>query len=371
MGKNLKVVLVCGARPNFMKVAPLLRVMRKFNQEHGNYFEPIVVHTGQHYDYEMSKVFFEDLELPSPDIYLGVGSGTHAEQTGKIMIQFERLLFREQPYLVMVVGDVNSTLAASLTAVKLQTPIAHVEAGLRSFDKTMPEEINRLLTDAISDYLFIPSLDASENLKREGIDESKIFFVGNVMVDSLLLYKEKASGSNILSSLNLTRGAYAVLTLHRPENVDSKENLLGILEAVKMLSTRIPVVFPVHPRTRKNIAQFGFIDSFREKHIYFSDPLGYLDFFKLEMEATFVMTDSGGIQEETTVLSVPCLTLRKATERPITVTQGTNILVGNDAERIIKEGFRILNGKAKKGTCPPLWDGKTADRIVEILIKYN
>ncbi len=363
----MKVILVCGARPNFMKIAPLLQAMDKFNQEQGKYFEPILVHTGQHYDYEMSQVFFQDLELPRPDSYLGVGSGTHAEQTGKIMIEFEKVLFQEKPELLIVGGDVNSTLAAALVAVKLHIPVAHVEAGLRSYDRAMPEEINRLLTDTISDYLFTPSPDADENLSKEGIPQENIFLVGDVMVDSLLYNKAKAEQSQILSQLNLAKKGYALLTLHRPSNVDEKESLIKIIKALEEVSQRIPIVFPAHPRTRRNIEGFGFRGFFEDKHIYLIKPLGYLDFLKLEMNAKFVMTDSGGIQEETTVLGIPCLTLRNTTERPITIIQGTNTLVWNNTEKIIEEAFKILNGKGKKGNCPELWDGRAAKRIVEIL----
>ncbi len=366
----MKVALVCGARPNFMKIAPLMRAIEKHNaSSKTNLIEPLLVHTGQHYDYEMFQVFFQDLELPQPDIYLGVGSGTHAEQTGKIVIEFEQVLFKEKPDLVVVVGDVNSTLAAALAAVKLHIPVAHVEAGLRSYDRTMPEEINRLLTDVISDYLFTPSPDADENLKREGVADKKIFFVGNIMVDSLLYNTEKAERSQILTRLSLDKGNYAVLTLHRPSNVDKKESLLQIIQALQEISQRIPVVFPAHPRTRKSIEGFGLIKFFEDEHIRFIKPLGYLDFLKLEMNARLVMTDSGGIEPETTVLGIPCLTLLDATGWKETENQGTNILVGNDSQKLIKEAFRILDGKTKKGSIPELWDGKTAERIVGIIVR--
>lgn len=319
----MKVILACGARPNFMKIAPLIRAIGKHNASSEiNLIEPILVHTGQHYDHEMSQVFFQDLELPQPDIYLGVRSGTHAEQTGKVMIEFEQVFFKEKPDLVIVVGDVNSTLAAALAAVKLHIPVAHVEAGLRSYDRTIPEEINRLLTDAISDYLFTPSPDANENLKREGIADEKIFLVGNIMVDSLLYNIGKAEESQILTRLGLDKGSYAVLTLHRPSNVDKKENLLRIIQAAQEISQRIPIVFPVHPRTRKGIELFEFMRFIKDEHIRLTEPLGYLDFLKLETNARLVITDSGGIQEETTVVNIPCLTLRDTTERPITISQG-------------------------------------------------
>jgi len=366
----MKIALVCGARPNFMKISPLLRAIEKHNAcSETNLIEPILVHTGQHYDYEMSKVFFQDLELPQPDSYLSVGSGTHAEQTGQTMIEFEQVLFKEKPNLVIVVGDVNSTLATALAAVKLHIPVAHVEAGLRSYDRTMPEEINRLLTDAISDYLFPPSPDANENLKREGIADEKIFLVGDIMVDSLLYNMERAEESQILTRLGLDKGSYAVLTLHRPSNVDKKESLFQIIHALREISQRIPIVFPAHPRTRKSIESFEFMRFFKDEHIRLIEPLGYLDFLKLEINARLVMTDSGGIQEETTVANIPCLTLRDTTERPITISQGTNVLVGHDAQKIITETFKILDGKEKKGSYPEIWDGKTAERIVEILSK--
>ena len=381
----MRLINVVGARPNFMKIAPIIRAIKEHNNRihssldsHLSKLDGILVHTGQHYDYEMSKVFFEDLEIPEPDIYLGRGSGTHAEQTGNVMIEFERVLFKEGPDLVIVVGDVNSTLACALSSVKLHIPVAHVEAGLRSFDRTMPEEINRLLTDAISDYLFTPSPDADENLKREGISEDKIFFVGDVMVDSLLYNLDKAKRSKILEELGLQLPTdYALLTLHRPSNVDDPESLHNILEALKKISREIPIIFPIHPRTRKQVEHFGFQDYFVDltnhesritnNGICLVDPLGYLDFLKLMLHSKFIMTDSGGIQEETTVLGIPCLTLRDTTERPITISQGTNILVHNDTKRIVKEACRILDGKVKESNCPELWDGRAAERIVEII----
>lgn len=378
----MKIILVCGARPNFMKITPLLREMRKFNaSSKEGVFKPILVHTGQHYDYEMSKIFFEDLELPEPNIYLGVGSGTHAEQTGKIMIGFEKVLFQEKPDLVIVVGDVNSTLAAALTAAKLCIPLAHVEAGLRCYDRTMPEEINRLLTDAVANYLFTPSIDADENLMKEGIADDKIFLVGDVMIDTLLFTREKAMESSFLSKLGLKKEAYTVLTLHRPENVENKSNLNKILLALKEVSRRIPIVFPCHPRTRKTISQFGLNSFFHlvsdntsnlgNNAIHLTAPLGYLDFLQLMINSKFVLTDSGGIQEETTFLGIPCLTLRKCTERPVTITQGTNTVTGIEREEIISQSFRILEGKGKVGKVPPLWDGHAAERIIQILIRSD
>lgn len=376
--RKIKVFLVGGARPNFMKIAPLWREMEK----HTNYFHAFIVHTGQHYDYELSKIFFKDLELPEPDMYLGVGSGSHAEQTGKIMIEFEELLFKEKPDLVVVVGDVNSTIACALATIKFRCSIhsmnpliAHIEAGLRSFDRSMPEEINRVLTDAISDMLFTPSPDADENLKKEGIPGEKIYLVGDIMVDSLIANKEKAKSSDILERLGLKE--YAVLTLHRPSNVDDKKSLIEIISALKEISQRIPVIYPAHPRSKKSIKKFGLSDYFiewdsrpiKENGLYILEPLGYLDFLKLEMNSKFVLTDSGGIQEETTVLGIPCLTLRKNTERPITITHGTNIIVGNNRNNILKESKKIISGKTKEGKVLRYWDGRTAKRIIEILCK--
>ena len=374
----MKLILVCGARPNFMKVAPLIRAIEKHNTSPQSPvpIHHLLVHTGQHYDYEMSQIFFEDLELPQPDIYLGVGSGTHAEQTGKVMIGFEKVLLQEKPDLVVVVGDVNSTLAAALAAVKLHIPLAHVEAGLRFYDLTMPEEVNRLLTDAISDYLFTPSPDADENLKREGIPEDRIFLVGNIMVDSLLQNKGKAEKRNVFRQLGLKKEGYAVLTLHRPDNVDDGEKLAKILEAVQEVSRLIPVVFPAHPLTQKRLKEFDLLNQLpttnhqppvTSHQLLITGPLGYLDFLNLEMNAKFVVTDSGGMQAETTILNIPCLTLYYGTGWTATVAEGTNTVVGVERERIIEEVDKILAGKGKKGTCPKLWDGRTAERIVEII----
>ena len=394
MQKSMKIISVVGARPNFMKIAPLVRAIEKHNanRQSSVIIDHLLVHTGQHYDYEMSQVFFQELDLPKPDFHLNIGSGTHGEQTGRVMIEFEKLLFQEKPDLVVVVGDVNSTVAAALSAVKLHIPVAHIEAGLRSFDRDMPEEINRLITDAISDYLFTPSPDADENLKREGIAKEKVFMVGDVMVDSLLNNKDKASESAVLRKLGLVNEtgvvvlSYALLTLHRPSNVDDKKSLFRIVEALREISQRIPIVFPVHPRTRKQLKKFGMEHYFKnslirdyhlstndhglqitENGIFLIEPLGYLDFLNLEMNARFVMTDSGGIQEETTVLDIPCLTLRNTTERPITIDRGTNTLVWNDTQKIIEEASKILDGKGKRGSCPELWDGRTAERIVKTL----
>jgi len=385
-----KWILVAGARPNFMKIAPLIRAI----DNHNNALRPslpainyLLVHTGQHYDVNMSDSFFNDLNLPEPDVHLGVGSGNHGEQTGKVLIEFERVLLDQRPELVIVVGDVNSTLACSLAAVKLHIPVAHVEAGLRSFDRSMPEEINRIVTDAISDYLFTPSPDGDENLLQEGIPSQKIFLVGDIMVDSLLFNLEIAKKTKILEHLGLKRKSstdhcqlttdYCLLTLHRPSNVDNEESLSRILGALTKVSSRIPILFPAHPRTRKQIEAFGFqhhfIDLTNNKvpitnnSIYLADPFGYLDFLNLMAHAKVVLTDSGGIQEETTVLNIPCITLRDTTERPITLSEGTNVLVKDDPKRIVEEVEKILSGQRREGRCPAIWDGHTAERIVKIL----
>jgi UDP-N-acetylglucosamine 2-epimerase (non-hydrolysing) len=363
----IKVVLVAGARPNFMKIAPLWSEMNRLPSD----FEPIILHTGQHYDYEMSKVFFEDLDLPEPNYFLGVGSGTHAEQTGKIMIEFERVIQDERPDLVVVFGDINSTLACSVTAKKLSIPVAHVEAGLRSFDMTMPEEINRKVTDAISDILFTPSKDGDENLIREGVERNRIHFVGNIMIDSLISILKRIDPSyedKVFQKFGLQRNHFVLVTLHRPSNVDDKNDLWRIMNFLNTLSLRIPVIFPVHPRTKKNINGFD-AGSASNRDFKVLEPLRYKEFITLEKYSKFVLTDSGGIQEETTYLNVPCLTLRPNTERPITIPQGTNELVsmGNIEERI----NLILSGNWKQGKKPELWDGKSAKRIVDILRKLE
>lgn len=378
-----KIIIVAGARPNFMKAAPL---MSEFKRRKSN-FDIFLVHTGQHYDEEMSKAFFNDLGLTEPDEYLGVGSGTHAEQTGKIMIKFEKVCFQEKPDIVIVVGDVNSTIACALVASKLCIPLAHVEAGLRSFDRTMPEEINRVLTDQISDYLFTTYEDANQNLINEGILENKIFFVGNVMIDSLYNHLELAKNSIILEKLGLRKNnnikKYAIATLHRPSNVDNPKILRGILNALNKLSKEITVIFPAHPRTIKQIKKIKLEEMVNYGKIFLSNdinnmnrnifalpPLGYLDFLHLMSNTTMVFTDSGGIQEETTALSIPCLTLRSNTERPVTVKEGTNIIVGNKPDVIIRETIKILNGENKKQyKIPKLWDGNASKRIVGVLIK--
>jgi UDP-N-acetylglucosamine 2-epimerase (non-hydrolysing) len=363
-----RVLHVVGARPNFMKVAPIMREMAKYPQE----FEQILVHTGQHYDDNMSKVFFEDLELPQPDIYLGVGSGSHAQQTARIMLAFEPVLLEHRPDWVIVVGDVNSTVACTLTAAKLGVKVAHVEAGLRSFDRTMPEEYNRVLTDHIADLLFTTEPSANENLRREGIPEEKIHFVGNVMIDTLLRHKERALALDVLGEYGLQPQGYALLTLHRPSNVDVPEVLSGILDALAEIQARLPILFPAHPRTVRRVREFGFEARLAAMpYLRVTEPLGYLGFLNLMANARLVLTDSGGIQEETTILGVPCLTLRENTERPVTVTQGTNTVVGSDPQRIVAEALAILDGKGKAGRVPELWDGQAAERIVAVLRKWD
>ncbi|HAL57091.1 MAG TPA: UDP-N-acetylglucosamine 2-epimerase (non-hydrolyzing) [Bacteroidetes bacterium] len=361
----MKTILsVVGARPNFMKVAPVDKAFRRYADS----IRHLIVHTGQHYDEAMSKVFFDDLELPHPDFYLGVGSGSHAVQTAKIMIEFEKVLEQQKPDLVLVVGDVNSTVACSLVSTKMGIPVGHVEAGLRSFDRTMPEEINRLLTDAIAEYLSVTEPSGVVNLLREGIDEGKIFLVGNVMIDSLIHYREKAKGSRVLSELNLTDRDYTLVTLHRPSNVDGSQNLEKILTVFERLSHRTKIVFPVHPRTRKMLGEFEL--SKRAASIgslVLTDPIGYLDFLCLMDHAKLVITDSGGIQEETTYLGIPCLTLRENTERPITVEIGTNQLCGLDVEKVVGKSLDVFDGRPKSGSVPELWDGRTAERIVAVL----
>ena len=356
----MKIFLVVGARPNFMKLAPLWRELKKNGE-----FEPYVVHTGQHYDYEMSKVFFEDLELPEPDFYLGVGSDTHARQTANAMVKLEELFLKEKPDLVAVFGDVNSTLAAALVTSKILISLAHVEAGLRSFRRSMPEEINRVVTDLLSDYLFAPDEIAVENLKNEGKDEKNIYFVGNIMIDSLnyILEKIEALEDTILEKYKLKKRQYALLTLHRPINVDKKETLEQLFNIFRKIAARIQIVFPVHPRTRKNMETWGI----EANGVILLEPLRYREFVALEKNALFVLTDSGGVQEETTVLGVPCLTLRPETERPVTEILGTNTVVDRDEDKILKYVNIILNGSYKNGKIPPLWDGKTAKRIVEVL----
>jgi len=364
MDKQLRIVNIVGARPNFPKIAPLLREMNAHQE-----IEPILVHTGQHYDKKLSETFFNDMCIPAPFINLEVGSGSQAIQTAEVLKRIEPVLLEHKPDLLLVVGDVNSTLAASLAAAKLGIPVAHVEAGLRSFDRSMPEEINRVLTDAISEYLFVTEQDAVENLVREGRPPSSIYFVGNVMIDSLYQFLPLAKQSRIGYELGLcaeTWKPFAILTLHRPSNVDSFECLDKILLAMGEIAAQIPVIFPVHPRISHRILKCGHR---RHPDLRLVDPLGYLDFLCLLSKASFVLTDSGGIQEETTALGVPCLTLRENTERPVTISQGSNVLVGTDPQRILTAARNILAGNRKPSVIPALWDGKAAQRIVEILLR--
>ena len=361
----LKVINVVGARPNFMKVAPIVAAMKARPAK----FQPLVVHTGQHYDADMSDSFFRDLQLPQPDTHLGVGSGSHAAQTAAVMERFEPVVLREKPDWVLVVGDVNSTIACALVCVKLGVKVAHVEAGLRSRDRTMPEEINRLLTDQIADLLFTPSRDADENLRAEGIPEERIRFVGNVMIDSLQQNLERARGSTVRADLGVRDLDYAVMTLHRPSNVDVPDTFARILSALESITEKLPVVFPVHPRTRKTIAELGLTERVGAmKNLRVIDPLGYLDFLALYSQSRLVLTDSGGIQEETTALGIPCLTLRDNTERPITVELGTNVVVGTDTTRIVNAASAELNGAGRNIVQQlPLWDGHTSERILDVL----
>jgi UDP-N-acetylglucosamine 2-epimerase (non-hydrolysing) len=360
----IRITVVAGARPNFMKVAPLIEALGR----RPDVFRSRLVHTGQHYDEAMSRNFFEALGLPKPDVDLEVGSGSHAEQTGRVMIEFEKVLLDDLPDLVVVVGDVNSTLACAVTARKLGVPVAHVEAGLRSRDMEMPEEINRLCTDVLCDYLFTTDEMASDNLRREGVDESKIHFVGNVMIDTLLKHRDMAAREPILGDLALEPGHYALTTLHRPSNVDDPEILKGLVAVLLDLSSRLPVVFPVHPRTRDRIGHAGLMPALEAAdRLIMLDPLGYLPFLSLVMHAGMVLTDSGGLQEETTVLGVPCLTLRHNTERPVTCRQGTNRLVGNQPPAIRSAIDEILQGARLAGSVPEKWDCRAAERIVEVL----
>jgi UDP-N-acetylglucosamine 2-epimerase (non-hydrolysing) len=350
----VNVLHVVGARPNFMKVAPVLNALRAHRQ-----VTQILVHTGQHYDANMSDVFFEQLAIPAPDVNLAVGSGSHARQTAEIMMRFEPVVLESKPDIVLVYGDVNSTVAAALVCSKLGVRVGHVEAGLRSFDRTMPEEINRIVTDRLADLLFTPSDDGDMNLKNEGVATEKIFRVGNVMIDSLVKLLPLAQQQ----SRNGLPDRYALVTLHRPANVDDPATLQRILQFLTEVTRDLPIVFPAHPRTRQRISDFA-LDSDRLRVL---DPLPYLDFLALQSRAEVVITDSGGIQEETTYLGVPCLTLRENTERPITVSLGTNVLVGRDPEKLRTELAAVLAGKKKKGTIPPLWDGHAGERVAQVI----
>jgi UDP-N-acetylglucosamine 2-epimerase (non-hydrolysing) len=365
MSQRLKILNIVGARPNLPKIAPLMREMQRHPE-----IEPILVHTGQHYDEKLSDIFFKQMSIPSPHVNLEVGSGSHAAQTAEVLKRIEPVLLEHKPDLVLVVGDVNSTVAVSLCAAKLGIRVAHVEAGLRSFDRSMPEEINRILTDALADYLFVTEEDAIEHLLKEGRPRDAIYFVGNVMIDSLRHFLPMAQKSAVGEELSLKNGTnwrkFAVLTLHRPSNVDSTDKLAELIGAIDAVAKEVPVIFPVHPRTQQRLAQAGIT---HHSSLRLIAPIGYLDFLCLLSKATLVLTDSGGIQEETTALGVPCLTLRQNTERPITISEGTNLLIGTDPARIVAAAQDVLAGKGKAGRIPPLWDGHAAERIVEILLR--
>ncbi|MBI5644309.1 MAG: UDP-N-acetylglucosamine 2-epimerase (non-hydrolyzing) [Deltaproteobacteria bacterium] len=394
----MKILSVVGARPNFMKIAPIITAVDEYNfkfgdkASNGNAARIVhkLLHTGQHYDQLMSALFFKDLKLPKPDIYLGVGSASHAVQTADIMNRFEPVLLSEEPDVVLVAGDVNSTISCAIVASKIsygakRPLIAHVESGLRSFDRTMPEEINRIVTDHVSDILFVTEESGVKNLKKEGIAGEKVYFVGNTMIDTLLKFKKQAGLSDILKSLGLAekgkKAPYALLTLHRPSNVDTRENLENIIEALQTLSNEMPIIFPAHPRTKARIEEFGFKRYFNFlpargpstaclKRINAIDAQGYIDFLCLLKNSRIVLTDSGGVQEETTCLGVPCVTLRENTERPVTVEKGTNIIAGTDKDKIIKAIDSQL-GKRSGKKPPPKWDGRSAARIIQILAKKN
>lgn len=368
-----KIISVVGARPNFMKMAPLHKELQK----HKNRVKHIIVHTGQHYDKNLSEVFFRQLGLPKPGINLNAGSGSHAEQTAEIMKKFEKIVLKHKPDLVIVYGDVNSTLAASVVCSKTlinnkPVPIAHVEAGLRSFDNTMPEEINRIITDSLADYLFVPEESGIKNLLKAGINRSKIFFTGNIMIDSLKGYIKQASKSKVLEQLSISRKEYVLITLHRPSNVDSLKSIhkiLDIFKSINRISDALDIVFPVHPRTMKMFENSGLISELEGIHnLILTEPLGYIDFLSLIYNSKFVITDSGGIQEETSYLRIPCLTIRENTERPVTLTHGTNILCGKDKSVIENEVRKIINGKFKKGGKIKYYDGRTAGRIAKVIL---
>ncbi len=361
----IKIICVCGARPNFMKIAPIMRALKESGK-----FETLLVHTGQHYDEKMSHLFFEELNIPKPEINLEVGSGSHAVQTAEVMKRFEPVVLEFQPDHVLVVGDVNSTIACGLVAVKLGVKLIHVEAGLRSFDRGMPEEINRVLTDTISDLLFVTEQSGIDNLKNEGVDSDRVHLVGNVMIDTLLANKKKAEQSNILEGMGLTPKQYAVITLHRPSNVDDLAGLEKIIAAFEVIQKELKLVFPIHPRTRNNMAGTDLQARVEAmQNLILLEPVGYLAFLKLMANAALVMTDSGGIQEETAILGVPCMTLRPNTERPVTITEGTNQLVKLTTEDILSvyDELRTTNF-CVSGKIPPLWDGEAARRIAEVIL---
>ena len=366
MSDPRRVLAVAGARPNFMKIAPIVAALQRLPDT----FTPVIVHTGQHYDEKLSQVFFEELGIPRPDVNLNVGSGSHAQQTAAIMAAFEPVLLEQHANLVLVVGDVNSTIACTLVASKLGVPVAHVEAGLRSFDRTMPEEINRVLTDQISDFLFTTEAAAAGNLRREGIDASKVHFVGNVMIDTLLTHRERAVALDVPGRFRVSRREYGLLTLHRPSNVDDSAVFERLIAGVGTIARDLPIIFPVHPRTRPVVERSAAATRLvQDDRLRLVDPLGYLDFLGLMDGSGVVLTDSGGVQEETTILGVPCLTLRENTERPITLTRGTNQLVGTDPARLAAAWARVKTATAAPEV-PPLWDGRAAERIAAVLEAY-
>jgi UDP-N-acetylglucosamine 2-epimerase (non-hydrolysing) len=369
MTNKLKLLIIAGARPNFMKVAPIIRHIRqRAKEQHATEVEYRLVHTGQHYDEKMSDVFFGELGIPAPDINLGVGSGSHAVQTANVMTKFEVVCQQEEPNWVVVVGDVNSTMACTLVSAKLGIKVAHVEAGLRSFDRSMPEEVNRLVTDALADLLLTPSPDGDENLKREGVSESKIKLVGNVMIDALMTNLEQARNRDILDRLEVNAKEFVYVTLHRPSNVDEQASLTAIMSELKLLASQTPVVFPIHPRTRKMCAQYGIsIDNYKGLKIL--EPIGYHDSLKLTENARLVLTDSGGLQEESTYFRTPCLTLRPNTERPITITIGSNKLTS--LENLSGDLDTVMKKDIKFGKVPPLWDGHASERIIQSIVDHS
>lgn len=360
-----KIINIVGARPNFMKIAPLMNAYRNAGMK-----DMMLLHTGQHYDKSMSSLFFEELGISEPDINLEVGSDTQSKQVAKIMERFEDVCFEHKPDAILVVGDVNSTMACSIVAAKLGIKIIHLEAGLRSFDRSMPEEINRLVTDTLADFLLTPSADADENLIREGCSQSKIFRVGNIMIDTLFMFLPKAQKSDILNKIGINSHDFALVTLHRPSNVDIPAIITEIINTLNNISESIKVVFPMHPRTKLNLNKFGISLSKLNKNFIITAPMGYLDFQQLMSNSKFVITDSGGVQEETTALKIPCITIRENTERPITVSLGSNVIVGTDIDKLLHFSEQAISGNWKHAEIPEMWDGKTAERVIEVLQKH-